>query len=219
MRDVNGGESEPLAPVIPLFGARRQGPGSPAGERSEAPASGPFFREIPDDGRAESADPAARVAAAEHVLLRKLRARQLSVMESRTVLGGLDLDAHEVETLIDAFADRGYLDDARLAEQLIHVGTDRKGQGRRAIAQTLSSRGIPRDVADAVLAELPDDDAARALEFARTKARQLDRFDDATALRRLIGQLSRRGYPGSVAATAARTALDENRSQGGVRFR
>ena len=50
-------------------------------------------------------------------------------------------------------------------------GIERKGQGRRAIAQTLAQRGIPRDVVDAALATLPDDDAERALEFARTKAR------------------------------------------------
>src|SRR3546814_2860834 len=99
------------------------------------------------------------------------------------------------------------------------LATDRKGQGRRAIAQTLTARGIPRDVADAVLAQLPDDDADRALEFARSKARQLERFDHETALRRLMSQLSRRGYPGSVAAAAARAALAENGSGGVVQFR
>jgi regulatory protein len=75
-------------------------------------------------------------------------------------------------------------------------------------------------VADAALAELPDDDADRALDFARTKARSMSSLDRDTALRRLVGQLSRRGYGGSVAMTAARQALDENGSGGsGVRFR
>ncbi|WP_318244767.1 regulatory protein RecX [Microbacterium pullorum] len=187
-----------------------------------APVRGPRFVADTGDDRGEGdvePDPAEQVEAAERMLLKKLRARQLSVSEARSALVAYELPAVDVEQLIDDCLRRGYLDDARLAEQLIHAGSERKGQGRRAIAQTLSARGIPRDVVDVALAEQPDDDAERALEFARTKARQLSHVDEAAALRRLMGQLSRRGYPGSVAATAARAALAENRSGGGVRFR
>jgi len=176
--------------------------------------------DLGDDGDTV-ADAAEQIASAERMLLKKLRTRQLSVSEARSALVAYELPADAVEQLIDDCLRRGYLDDARLAEQLIHTGSERKGQGRRAIAQTLSGRGIPRDVIDEAMAEQPDDDAERALEFARTKARQLSHVDEAAALRRLMGQLSRRGYPGSVAATAARAALAENRSGGGggVRFR
>ena len=154
-------------------------------------------------------------------MLKKLRARSLSVREARAVVAERDLDDDAVEGVLDGFLRRGYLDDAALAEQLIHAGVDRKGQGRQVIAQTLAKRGIPRDVADAALAALPDDDLDRALEFARTKARSLRDVDRDTALRRLTGQLARRGYPGSVAMTAARQALDEQGGSGrsGVRFR
>jgi regulatory protein len=106
-----------------------------------------------------------------------------------------------------------------LAEQLIYAGTSRKGQGRRAIAQTLNARGIARDIADAALEQLPDDDDDRALEYARSKAHGLRSYDLETAMRRLMGQLARRGYSGSVASNAARTALTEQRSSGGVQFR
>ena len=94
-----------------------------------------------------------------------------------------------------------------------------KGQGRQVIAQSLAKRGVPRDVADAALATLPDDDYERAIEFARGKARSLQSLDRDTALRRLTGQLARRGYGGSIAMTAARTALDEQASGSSVRFR
>ena len=171
---------------------------------------------VPEDADEDRAD---RVAAAERILLRKLRARQLSVSEARAAAAEHELLPDDLEALLDSFTRLGYLDDARLAEQLIHTGAQRKGQGRRAIAQTLSSRGIPREIADEALADQPDDEAERALEFARTKARQLDSVDHETAMRRLMGQLSRRGYPGAVAATAARTALAESGTRGGVRFR
>ncbi|HEY9309031.1 MAG TPA: regulatory protein RecX [Microbacterium sp.] len=162
------------------------------------------------------ADPA---ATAERGLVKKLRGRQLSVSEAKTYLGQYDLDGEAVGAILDAFVDRGYLDDARLAEQVVHAGVDRKGQGRQVIAQSLAKRGVPRDVADAALAELPDDDAERALEFARTKAGSLRGLERDVALRRLAGQLARRGYGGSLALNAARTALEEaTRPSGRVRF-
>lgn len=227
-------DAEGIAPVIPLFGGRRPAAPEPTrgiADRAAAPepirGTAPQWRSgwdgSPDAVQGEDSDEerADRVAAAERVLLKKLRARQLSVAEARAAAVERDLLPDDVETLIASFERLGYLDDARLAEQLIHAGTQRKGQGQRAIAQTLSSRGIPRDVAEEALAEQPDDEAERALEFARSKARQLESVDQETAMRRLMGQLSRRGYPGSVAASAARTALAENRTGGGggVRFR
>ena len=162
---------------------------------------------------------AGSVDAAELGLLKKLRARQLSVSEAKTYLGQHDLDGEAVATILDAFLERGYLDDARLAEQVVHAGVDRKGQGRQAISQSLAKRGVPRDIADAALAELPDDDAERALEFARTKAGSMRGLERDVALRRLAGQLARRGYGGSSALNAARQALDEaTRPSGRVRF-
>lgn len=157
-------------------------------------------------------------AAAEKALLKKLRSRSLSEREARTVLKEHALADGTVDAIIDSFLRHGYLDDLRLAEQLAYIGADRKRQGRQAIAQTLTARGIPRAVADAVLADTEDDDAERALEFARHKVRSLRGLDRDVALRRLVGQLARRGYAGSLAMTAARTALDEGAAASGVRF-
>ncbi|HKO74132.1 MAG TPA: regulatory protein RecX [Gaiellaceae bacterium] len=157
--------------------------------------------------------------AAELGLLKKLRARQLSVSEAKTYLGQFELGREGIEAILDAFLQRGYLDDARLAEQLVHAGVDRKGQGRQAISQSLAKRGVPRDIADAALEELPDDDAERALEFARSKAGSMRGLERDVALRRLAGQLARRGYGGASALNAARQALDEAmRPSGRVRF-
>ncbi|MDN3495592.1 RecX family transcriptional regulator [Planococcus sp. APC 4015] len=232
MGSENGGERDALAPVIPLFGGPP--PHQPVIEEAPEPAQGE--RAAPDwnstwagapsrtrtvtESGDEGDDPSALREAAESSLLRKLRSRSLSIREARTVLTQSDLPADQVDDVIDAFVRLGYLDDAALAEQLMHAAVDRKGQGRQVIAQTLAKRGIPRDVADAAIDELPDDDADRALEFARTKARSLSSVDHDTALRRLMGQLARRGYPGSVAMNAAKLALSEAGStRSGVRFR
>jgi regulatory protein len=229
----DGGERDSLAPVIPLFGGPLpENPGD-GGEQSapdegaqaavwnatwaETPAHALSVVDTDDTGDDDST---AQREAAANSLLRKLRSRSLSLREARSVLVQTDLPADQVDDVTDAFVRRGYLDDAALAEQLMHAAVDRKGQGRQVIAQTLAKRGIPRDVADAAIDELPDDDADRALEYARTKARSLASLDHDTALRRLMGQLARRGYPGSVAMNAAKLALSEaGSSRSGVRFR
>jgi regulatory protein len=224
MRD--GGEDR-LAPVIPLFGDRMTRASELVrGESQPAPRPGTLPAHISEDRHrpvqmAEPSDPDDIAQHAEEALVRKLRARSLSVSEARQVLRGQGLDAAGIDDVIDRFCERGYLDDALLAEHLVISGIERKGQGRVALSRALAQRGVPRDVIDAALGDLPDDDAERALEFARTKARSLSRLDFDTALRRLMGQLARRGYGGSVAMTAARTALNEASLGGptnGVRF-
>ncbi len=195
----DGGEQS-LAPVIPLFGGAEATPTVwndtwAAPSRDVGATAGP-----PRDEDAQ--------AVAEAALLRKLRTRSLSVREARAVLIERDLDEVSADTVIERFIGNGYLDDAKLAEQLIHTGVARKGQGRGVISQTLAKRGIPREVIDAALEELPDDELERALEFARGKARSMRDLDREVALRRLSGQLTRRGY-GSRSYEAARRALDE----------
>ncbi len=223
-----------LAPLIPLFGGRAAAPEpwrEPALEGGtddvEADAawhptwvSGRADDELapPDDGDPDD-DDAATADLAEKALLKKLRARSLSVFEARAFLRDHDLDSESVERILGRMAQFGYLDDTALAEQLVHTAVDRRGQGRQVISQTLARRGIPREVADEVLAALPDDDLDRALEYARTKSRSMTALDRDTALRRLAGQLARRGYPANVALTAAKQALDENGGSSGVRFR
>ena len=217
MTALEGDGGERLAPVTYLPGA--------------APVEEPVRWAIPLESTVDDADdrdaPDEDVddvegssADAEETLTRRLRRSALSEREARTFLGQRGIDAAIVEATVERFTSRGWIDDAVLAEQLLYAGTSRKGQGRRAIAQTLSARGIARDVADAALATLPDDDDERALEYARTKANGLRSYDLETAMRRLMGQLARRGYSGSIASKAARTALTEQRGGGGgVQFR
>lgn len=192
---VNGGECTALAPVIPLFS------GSPPLDDAHA------AEQEGDGGNAAGAQIERDIA--EKRLIKKLGARSLSVREARSVLAGSDLDSATLDEIEAEFVDRGYLDDTALAEQLIRSGLQRKGQGRRAIAQILAKRGIPRTIADTVLSALPDDDFERALSFAQSRVGSLRGAPADAALRRLTGQLSRRGYPGSVALSAARAALHD----------
>jgi len=233
----DGGVPE-VAPVIPIFGDGRHShgrahvPARPGGGVVAAPVpmpvSAPTWRSTWDDDPADDGEEyadhgddactAIEREIAERNLTKRLRTRQLSVSEARVVVAERDLDPEAIEAVLERFEHLGYLDDAALAEQLVHAGVERKGQGRQVLAQTLVKRGIARDAADAALASLPDDDAERALAFARTRAQSMTSLDRDTAVRRLAGQLARRGY-GSSALSAARQAIDEALKASGVRFR
>ncbi len=216
-----GAPASGLAPVTYLPGVTPPHGPPPAQETTVRwavplepdPEADPPTADVSDEPEGSSADDA------EELLTRRLRRSALSEREARTHLAQRAIDAAVIEATIERFTGRGWIDDAVLAEQLIHSATSRKGQGRRAIAQTLHARGIARDIAEAALADLPDDDDDRALEYARSKAHGLRSYDLETAMRRLMGQLARRGYSGSVASKAARAALTEQRSGGSVQFR
>ncbi|WP_223878430.1 regulatory protein RecX [Microbacterium radiodurans] len=168
-----------------------------SGSGSGASAAGSALE--PDDVRARG----------ERMLLRKLRTRSLSLREARRALTDAEIDDAVAEEILADFEGNGYLDDARLAEQLLDNALGRKAQGATAIARTLSQRGLDREVIDIALASMPDDEADRALDFARQRARGMSGLDHDVALRRLHGQLARRGFSGSLAMNAARQALAE----------
>lgn len=230
----DGGEAERLAPVIPLFGRADAAPSEPRPRsarvaedgqkwhttwttepRTAASRPSAAVRTTPDEPAAVRSadeaptDDAAVRARAERTLLKRLRGRSLSVREARDVLREAELAEADADAVIAAFLDNGYLDDSRLAEQLLDGALGRKAQGATAIAQTLSRRGLDREVIDMAMASLPDDEAERALEFARQRARGMSGLDHDVALRRLHGQLARRGFRGSVALDAARQALSD----------
>lgn len=223
--DDGGGAAERVAPVIPLFGDLAGSPSEAAGAHSwvsgeDDAADGDGTRDSRDDDasaeEAVSLQDAAEIA--ERLLLRKLRAKAMSTSEARLVLRGAGADDAAIESIVDDFTQRGYLNDTVLAELVVRSGVERRGLGRAALARALAQRGIPRPIVDRALADLPDDDADRALEFARAKASSMMRLDREVAIRRLAGQLARRGF-GAQALSAARQALDEAAQDMGVRFR
>ena len=81
-------------------------------------------------------------------LTRSLGRRGLSVSEAQARLRADGLTAEESQDVVDEFIERGWLDDAVLAEQLVHSATTRKGMGTRAIRQLLIKRSVAREVID-----------------------------------------------------------------------
>jgi regulatory protein len=158
--------------------------------------------ERPDETGAERDD---RI---DRLVVSRLRRSALSIAEVRAVLAEHGLDDAEIDEWIERYERLGYLDDARLAEQLTHSHGTRRGRGSSAILHELERRGIGGDVARAAVDGLdPEAEIVNATAVAERRARQLTGLDHATAERRLTAFLMRRGYPSSVVREAVTAAL------------
>jgi regulatory protein len=143
-------------------------------------------------------------------LLRKLGMADMSSHEVRLWLREKDLDEAQAEEMLAKVEHLGYVDDYRLAEQLMHRLTNRKGAGRSAIALELRKRHLSPGAIDEALQGIDQEvELDRALAQALQRAPGLQRFDKNTAERRLQGFLARRGYPSDVIREAVRAAFAE----------
>ena len=156
---------------------------------------------------------------ADNVLANRLRGRGLSLVEAREVLAGAEIDPDIAEETLARYVSLQYIDEAALAEQILHTHLDRKGLGRRSVEMEMRRRKLDPLVIEEAMAEQPDDELARATEVAMKRVGQLSSYDDETAERRLTSFLMRRGYGGGVVRDAAKAALATRRGSSRVRFR
>lgn len=157
---------------------------------------------------------------AEKVLLHRLRGRSLSTAEALLVLNGMGIPSGDTSEIIEKFTQLGYLDEVKLAEQIMHSHNVRKGLGRQGVETEMRRRKLDVGVMLDKLEELPDDEAERAIDLATKRISQLERFDDQTIDRRLTGFLMRKGYSSTAVRLAVRSAMDgRGGGTSGVRFR
>ncbi|MGR0220491.1 regulatory protein RecX [Agromyces sp. ZXT2-6] len=147
----------------------------------------------------------------DRLIVSRLRRSSLSVAEVRATLAEHGLDDHEIEEWVERYERLGYLDDRRLAEQLVHSHGVRRGRGSGALLHELGRRGIDGELARSALEALdPEVELEHATAIAARRVRQLAGLDRAVAHRRLTAFLLRRGYGGDVVREAVRAALDDD---------
>ncbi|WP_094742694.1 regulatory protein RecX [Rathayibacter sp. VKM Ac-2630] len=225
---VSEGEGEPEA-VVPTPVAAEAGDertdriaelSAHVARRSAAPAEvseeAPEFRDADEDVSELPEEPDPEQIADR--IVRGLARKSLSVAEVEARLyteGVAEKDALEI---LDRFARFGYLDDHRMAEQLVTQLRERKKLGRSSIMQELRARKLDADAIATALDELDGDDEYRtAVELARKRLPSLRSLSDEVAERRLTGFLARRGYSGALVQRVVRETVRKPGSS--VRFR
>lgn len=114
--------------------------------------------------------------------------------------------------VLDRFTEVGLIDDAAYAEMLVRTRHNERGLAGRALAQELHRKGVDAETANEALAAVqPEDEAERALELVRRKARSTTGVDPVKRRRRLVSMLARKGYGPGVALRAVDEVLGEEK--------
>jgi len=153
----------------------------------------------------------ARVVHAQDAALRMLSTSRRSRRDLELRLRRQETDQTVIADALGRLDSIGLLNDDEfaLAEAAAQLRNAARSTG--AVKRRLRQRGIAGDVADAAVASVVEsdsvDDAERCDAAALKRVRQLRSVDRATAQRRLVGFLMRRGFSGDLVFAAARRAL------------
>jgi regulatory protein len=165
----------------------------------------------PPDVEADGPD-ADPESVARTILLDQLTGRARSRRELADKLSAKRVPEEIATRLLDRFEEVGLVDDAAFARTWVSqrqaTGGGGKGLARRALAQELRRKGVDDETTRAALDELdPAAEEEAARQLVRRKLRSLARVDDATATRRLVAMLARKGYPSGLAFSVVRDEL------------
>lgn len=172
--------------------ARRRIPQDPLDEQGGDP-----------EGGLPAGDPA---AAARSIMLRRLTAAPRTRSELAATLAERGIPDDVATAALDRFAEVGLIDDVALAET--YVASRSAGRGRTVLRLELQRRGVAADTVEEVLGELtPEVEHSAAIQFARKRAADMSGLPSEVRLRRLVGQLSRRGFAPGLCYEVAREVL------------
>ena len=179
---------------------------------SRRPRSGPDGEPSgPDDvpGAAEDdlGDPE---SVARAICLRALTGAAKTRQQLADLLARRGIPEEAAVAVLDRLAEVGLIDDAAFARAWVGSRQSGRGLARRALRAELHAKGVDAEVAaEAVALVDEEDERAAARELVRRRLPGMHRLDRATATRRLMGMLARKGYPGGLAAAVVRDALDQ----------
>lgn len=151
--------------------------------------------------------------------LRLLAVRGRTTSElSKTLRGSTDRQLpDDISWVIHALSERGYLDDARFANQFVRDHAASRGWGKERLRKELRRRGVAMAQIESALAEARDD---AALDDTRAASAVVQKWRRTHAARdpqrdgqRLYGFLARRGFSPDVIRAAMRGALSEGEAE------
>ncbi|WP_460828634.1 regulatory protein RecX [Nocardioides hungaricus] len=149
---------------------------------------------------------------ARRILLDQLTGQARSRRELSDRLAKKNVPADVATRLLDRFEEVGLVDDEAFARSWIasrQPAGGGRGLARRALAQELRRKGVDDEVAREALDEIdPADEEEAARALVRKRLRSLSRVDDATATRRLVGMLARKGYGSGLSFAVVREELE-----------
>ncbi|WP_456600552.1 regulatory protein RecX [Blastococcus sp. SYSU DS0616] len=189
---------------------RRRGSGATrAGRRSRTPGGDdPLTPDVAPGSPEDDAGDPEQVARA--ICLRALTGAPKTRQQLADLLATRGVPDDAAEAVLDRFTEVGLIDDAAFARAWVSSRQAGRGLARRALSAELRAKGVdPETAAEAVESVDDDDERDAARRLVARRVGSMRRLDRATATRRLIGMLTRKGYNGGLAAAVVRETLDE----------
>ncbi len=189
---------------------RRQRPGFGSGSRRAAatPSGDPLNPDVASESSEEMRDPE---SVARGICLRALTGAPKTRQQLADLLAKADVPEDAAEAVLDRYVEVGLIDDAAYANAWVSSRQAGRGLARRALSAELRAKGVDAEVAAEAVEQIDDDDErAAAQRLVARKVPGMRRLDRATATRRLMGMLARKGYNGGLAAAVVREALDRD---------
>ncbi|WP_232797079.1 regulatory protein RecX [Blastococcus atacamensis] len=147
---------------------------------------------------------------ARGLCLRALTGAPKTRQQLADLLASRDIPEDAATTVLDRFTEVGLIDDAAYARAWVSSRQAGRGLARRALSSELRAKGVDPEVAAEAVEQVDDEDErAAARKLVERRAGSMRRLDRATATRRLMGMLARKGYNGGLAAAVVREVLDE----------
>jgi regulatory protein len=189
---------------------RRRGFDSGRGTRRAAatPDDDPLNPDVDPESPEEMRDPE---SVARGICLRALTGAPKTRQQLADLLTKAGVPDDAAEVVLDRYVEVGLIDDAAYASAWVSSRQAGRGLARRALSAELRAKGVDAEVAAEAVEQIDDEDErAAAQRLVERKVPGMRRLDRATATRRLMGMLARKGYSGGLAAAVVREALDSD---------
>jgi regulatory protein len=177
------------------------------GSRPSARSRGGRDREPPEfDEPQPEADPE---QVARQICLHQLEYAPRTRAELAAVLARRGVDDEVAETVLGRFTEVGMIDDALFSQMWVTSRHRGKGLSGRALAQELRRKGVDDDTArDAVATLDPKQEEATARALVQRKLPSTRGLAPDARVRRLAGQLARKGYGPGLAFRIVKEELE-----------
>jgi regulatory protein len=172
----------------------------PSGSPSEAAGTSP--------AEAQDGDPEAR---ARQICLRLLTISPKTRAQLAAALDRRGIPAEAAGAVLARFADVGLIDDAAFARAWVESRHHSRGLAGRALSAELKQRGVAPDEIKAAIDEglSPEDELAAARRLVAARLPGTRGQPAPQRMRRLAGQLARKGYPAGLAFRVIREAMED----------
>ena len=162
--------------------------------------------------RQEPADPQQQARA---ICLRLLAVRPRTRAELAAALSRRGIPEPDATAVLERYGEVGMIDDETFAKAWVTSRHAGRGLARGALARELRQRGVDSSTISSALEEV-DGDTERATAHALVlrRLRAMPNVAPDVAFRRLVGMLTRKGYPPGLAVNTVRDALAEKPDAG-----